>query len=120
MGRTHIELEIGEIVVDSRLRMTQARLEQAIIEQLHEMLAAAGPDGFVQDSRGEIYIDSLNIRASNALTPGRIGEQIAGELVSPLADPDHPLREPPPGHYLKNPLPGPPMSTPTSKKGHSK
>ena len=93
MARPSIDLHIDELVVDNRLRMTKARLERSVIEEVHRFLEETGPEGLVRDANGAIRIESLTIQASNAMTPVRIGESIAGALSAPLGDPTHPLRE---------------------------
>ena len=98
MSKRPFEVLIDEIVVDSRLRMTRARIEQAIVEEVSRMLAHTDPSTVALDAEGGVVIDTLTLTASNAMSPVRLGEAVAGALSQPMADVEHPTRTFSPTH----------------------
>ena len=92
MARRPFEVQIDEIVVDSRLRMTRARIEQAILEEVSRMLLSTDLDSLALDSDGGVVIDSLTLQASNAMSAVRLGEAVAGAISTPIGDLEHPAR----------------------------
>jgi hypothetical protein len=96
MPKSAFNVEIDEIVVDSRLRMTRARIEQAIMEEVERMLHYVDPSGLQLDQDGGVMIHELTLTASNAMSPVRLGEAVAGAISTPLGDLQHPTRVPTP------------------------
>jgi len=92
MAHRPFEVQIDEIVVDSRLRMTRARIEQAIHEEVSRMLLSTDPDTLALDSNGGVVIDSLTLKASNAMSAVRLGEAVAGAISTPIGEREHPAR----------------------------
>jgi hypothetical protein len=92
MSQRPFDVQIDEIVVDSRLRMTRARIEQAIIEEVSRMLQHRDPGSLALDQEGGVFIDSLTLTASNAMSPVRLGESVASAISEPIGDHEHPAR----------------------------
>ena len=94
MSTRKFDVQIEEVVVDSRLRMTRARIEQAILEEVEQLLRHNAPAALQLDPDGAIVIPELRLSASNAMSSARLGEAVAHALSAPLVDAEHPARTP--------------------------